>query len=130
MLPIYPSLFEKNRRINRLIIWNFLEAIFFSFPMLKLQETEKKQKESGEKKGNIQAVFHSGTQIGVAVNLWGYDHHPCLPPFCLPAIVHLPFFKRVILSQKLRFFSFSRKILLSCFILTRSKERRKCKEGM
>lgn len=61
--------------------------------MLKFPKTEKKQKEGEEKKSNIQALFHSDTEIGVAVNLWGYDHHLRLPPFCLPPIVHLPFFK-------------------------------------
>lgn len=68
---------------------------FFSFSMVKLQETEEKQKEGRREEGNIQAKYsililkyNTG-----AVDLWGYDHHLCLPPFCFPTIVHLPFFK-------------------------------------
>lgn len=50
---VYPSLFEKNRRTDRSIIQNNFGSkinFFFSFPMLKLQEIEEKQKERGGKK--------------------------------------------------------------------------------
>lgn len=74
--------------------------------MLRLQETEEKEKGAGGE-GNIQAkysilILKYNT---VAVDLWGYDHCLCLPPFCFPTIVHLPFFKLVIFYQKLRFCS-------------------------
>lgn len=60
--------------------------------MRKLQESEEKQKERGEK-GNIQAKYSIVILNTVAVDLWGCDQNLCLPPFCVLTIVHLPLFK-------------------------------------